>query len=163
MPSCAILDANGEESLSKGIRRIQEVDLSIAILVFSLPLDFPLAKTALQTGARGFIHAGMQPDQSVRAVEVATEGEIVAPRKLLEYLIDYQEPASLDVLTSRHREILELVVEGLSNAQIARRLNLSESTVKQHLRHAFKLLGVKNRTKAAKLFQSKDISERDPL
>jgi DNA-binding NarL/FixJ family response regulator len=163
MPSCAILDASGQESLSEGIRRIQEVDLSIAILVFSLYLDFPLAKTALQAGARGFIHAGMRPDQIVRAVEVATQGEIVAPRKLLEYMTTHQEPATPDVLTSRHREILELVVEGLSNAQIARRLNLSESTVKQHLRHAYKLLGVKNRTKAAKLLRSKAVPEHDPL
>jgi DNA-binding NarL/FixJ family response regulator len=154
---------NGDESLSNGIRRIQEVGPRIAILVFSLYLSLPLAKTALRSGARGFIHAGMQPDQIVRAVEVATEGEIVAPRKLFEYLIDYQEPASLNVLTPRHREILELVVEGLSNAQIASRLKLSESTVKQHLRHAYKLLGVKNRTKAAKLFRSKGISEHDPL
>jgi DNA-binding NarL/FixJ family response regulator len=86
---------NGDESLSNGIRRIQEVDPRIAILVFSLNLNPPLAKTALRSGARGFIHAGMQPDQIVRAVEVATEVEIVAPRKLLEYLMDYQEPASL--------------------------------------------------------------------
>jgi DNA-binding NarL/FixJ family response regulator len=163
MPSCAILDASGEESLSEGIRRIQEVNRSIAIIVLGLNLDLPLAKTALRAGARGFIHAGMRPDQIVRAIEVATAGEIVAPRKLLEYMITYQEPATPDVLTSRHREILELVVEGLSNAQIARRLDLSESTVKQHLHHAYKLLGVKNRTKAAKLFRSKGVLEHDPL
>jgi DNA-binding NarL/FixJ family response regulator len=163
IPSCAILDASGEESLSVGIRRIQEVDLSIAIIVFGLNLDLPLAQTALRAGARGFIHAGMPPDQIVRAVEVATEGEIVAPRKLLEYMLTHQEPATPEVLTSRHREILELVVEGLSNAQIAQRLDLSESTVKQHLRHAYKLLGVKNRTKAARLFRSKEAPEHDPL
>jgi DNA-binding NarL/FixJ family response regulator len=46
------------------------------------------------------------------------------------------------------------VVDGLSNAQIAARLYLSESTVKQHLRAAYKLLGVKNRTEAARLIRN---------
>jgi DNA-binding NarL/FixJ family response regulator len=48
-------------------------------------------------------------------------------------------------------EILEMVAEGLSNAQISKRLYVSESTVKQHLRLAYKALGVKNRNQAARL------------
>jgi DNA-binding NarL/FixJ family response regulator len=59
----------------------------------------------------------------------------------------------LAALTPRQREILELVVEGLSNVEIGKRLFLTESTVKQHLRAAYKLLNVQNRTQAAKLFR----------
>ncbi len=59
-------------------------------------------------------------------------------------------------LGSRKVEILEMVVEGLSNAQIAKRLYLTESTVKQHLRAAYKALGVKNRNQAAALLRSRD-------
>jgi DNA-binding NarL/FixJ family response regulator len=47
--------------------------------------------------------------------------------------------------------VLDLLAEGLTNAQIAKRLYLAESTVKQHLRAAYKLLGVENRTQAARL------------
>ncbi len=126
------------------------------ILVFSLDLDLSLAQAALQAGARGFIHAGMQQDQIARAVKVATEGEIVAPRKLVEYLLSEKDSVSLDVLSSRQWEILELLAEGLTNAQIAQRLYLTESTIKQHLRHAYKQLGVKNRTEAAKLFRKEE-------
>ena len=67
-------------------------------------------------------------------------------------LISNQDPEDLDALTPRQRDILGLVAEGLSNAEIARRLFLSESTVKQHLRSAYKVLGVKDRKEAARKF-----------
>jgi DNA-binding NarL/FixJ family response regulator len=95
----------------------------------------------------------MTPDQLVRAVEVAIKGELVAPRELFRYLLSEDRSSDLAALSARQREILELVVEGLSNAEIAGRLFLSESTIKQHLRAAYKVLGVKNRTEAAKLIR----------
>lgn len=150
-PSSAIFDTGGVRGLSEGIERIREVNPDISILVFSLHVDLPLARAALRLGARGFIHAGMELDQIARAVEVASKGEIVAPRKLLEYLIANEDPADLDALTTRQREILQLVAKGNSNAQIARTLFLSESTVKQHLRATYKVLGVSDRKEAAKL------------
>lgn len=160
MPSSAIFDTGGVKNLSEGVRRIQELNPGIAILVFGLHIDLPLVKAALQAGARGFIHARMQPDQIARAVEVTTKGELAAPRQLLEYLLAHEESVGLDALGSRQREILELLAEGLTNAEIAQRLYLSESTIKQHLRHTYKLLGVKNRTEAVKLFRREDAPRR---
>jgi DNA-binding NarL/FixJ family response regulator len=93
----------------------------------------------------------MDLDQIVRAVEVAARGEIVAPGKLLEYLIANEDTANLATLTPRQRKILTLVAEGSSNAQIAKHLYLSESAVKQHLRATYKVLGVSDRKEAAKL------------
>jgi DNA-binding NarL/FixJ family response regulator len=155
VPCCAIFDTSGAESISEGIGRIREVDPGISILAFGLHVDMPLARAALRHGARGFIHAGMELDQVARAVEVAVEGEIVAPRKLLEYLIANEGPTELDALTARQREILQLVAQGLSNAQIANSLFLSESTVKQHLRATYKVLGVSDRKEAARLFNGR--------
>jgi DNA-binding NarL/FixJ family response regulator len=146
----AIFDTGGVEGLSDGIKRMQEANPGISILVFNLHVNLPLARAALRLGARGFVHAGMEPEQIARAVEVAAGGEVVAPRKLLEFLIANEDPADLEALTPRQRDILGLVAEGLSNAEIARRLFLSESTVKQHLRAAYKALGVKDRKEAAK-------------
>jgi DNA-binding NarL/FixJ family response regulator len=150
VPSSAIFDTGGVEGLSEGIKRIQEANPGISILVFSLHVNLPLARAALRLGARGFVHAGMEPEQIARAVEVAARGEVVAPRKLLEFLIANEEPGDLEALTPRQRDILGLVAEGLSNAEVARRLFLSESTVKQHLRATYKVLGVKDRKEAAK-------------
>jgi DNA-binding CsgD family transcriptional regulator len=133
VPCCAVFDTSGAESISEGIERIRGVDPDIPILVFNLHVDLPLA----------------------RAVEVVQEGEIVAPRKLLEYLIANDEPTDLDALTIRQREILQLVAQGLSNAQIAKNLFLSESTVKQHLRATYKVLGVSDRKEAARLINGR--------
>lgn len=152
-PTCAIYCVDGQERLSEGMGRFVDLFPEATVLVFGLRLDLPLASAALQAGARGFIHAGMGADQIRRAVKVAVGGEVVAPRQLLGYLIASQGSADLDLLSARQREILKLVADGMSNAQIARRLYLSESTVKQHLRSAYKLLGVSNRTEAAALLR----------
>jgi DNA-binding NarL/FixJ family response regulator len=98
----------------------------------------------------------MMPDQLVRALAVAARGELVAPRGLLRYVLTNDHSGDLAALSARQREIMGCVVEGLSNAEIGRRLYLSESTIKQHLRAAYKLLGVSNRTEAANLFRRGD-------
>ena len=90
----------------------------------------------------------MTPYQVARAVPVAVKDEPVAPRDLLQYLLAEEEPANLAVLSTRQREILSHVGEELFNAEIAKRLYLSESAIRQHLRAAYKLLGVNNRIEA---------------
>jgi DNA-binding NarL/FixJ family response regulator len=153
-PSCAILCVNGHEDLSERVERLRELSPEAPpLVVFGPQLDLPLARDALRAGASGFVHAEMTPDQLVRAVAVAARGELVAPRELLRYVLIDDQSGDLSALSARQREILGYVVEGLSNAEIGRRLYLSESTIKQHLRSAYKLLGVSNRTEAANLFR----------
>jgi DNA-binding NarL/FixJ family response regulator len=151
-PSCVVLYAAGgmEEGCLEGIGRIRELYPSVPLLVLGSKLDLGLAWSALKNGADGFVHAQMDPKQVLRAVEVVQKGELAAPRQLLRYLLSQNEKTNIGDLSARQREILELVMEGLSNAEIARRLYLSESTIKQHLRAAYKLLGVHNRTEAAR-------------
>jgi DNA-binding NarL/FixJ family response regulator len=155
IPSCIIVCPNGDGHLSERVEAYKELSLPAPpVLVFGRQLDLPLARDALQAGTSGFVHAEMTPDQLVRAVEVATKGELVAPRALLrDLLMQEGEPANLEALSARQSQILGFVVEGLSNAEIGRRLFLSESTIKQHLRSAYKVLGVKNRTEASNLFR----------
>ena len=157
VPSCVILCANSHEGLSERVEFYREQSPNAPpVVVFGPQLDLPLARDALQAGASGFVHAEMMPDQLVRALAVAARGELVAPRELLRYVLTKEHPGDLDTLSVRQREILGYVVEGLSNAEIGRRLYLSESTIKQHLRAAYKLLGVSNRTEAANLFRRGD-------
>jgi DNA-binding NarL/FixJ family response regulator len=158
VPSCIILCANTHQGLSERVRWYQELNPDAPpVMVFGPQLDLPLARDALQAGASGFVHAQMTPDQLVRAVAVAVRGELVAPRELLRYMLTNDDHSGdLAALSARQREILGYVVEGLSNAEIGQRLFLSESTIKQHLRAAYKLLGVSNRTEAANLFRRGD-------
>jgi len=153
-PSCIILCANSSEGLSERVEFYQDLSPDAPpVVVFSPQLDLPLARDALLAGASGFVHAEMMPDQLARALTVAIRGELVAPRELLRYVLTKDYSGDLAVLSVRQREILGYVAEGLSNAEIGRRLFLSESTIKQHLRAAYKLLGVSNRTEAANLFR----------
>jgi DNA-binding NarL/FixJ family response regulator len=156
-PSCVVLCANSHEGLSERMTFYQEMSPDAPpVVVFGPQLDLPLARDALQAGASGFVHAEMTPDQLLRALAVAAKGELVAPRELLRYVLTKDQSGDLAALSVRQREILGYVVEGLSNAEIGRRLYLSESTIKQHLRAAYKLLGVSNRTEAANLFRRGD-------
>jgi DNA-binding NarL/FixJ family response regulator len=150
-PSCVVLYAGGmEEGCLEGMGRIRELYPGVPLLVLGSHLDLALARATLKNGADGFVHAEMDPTQVLSAVEVVQRGELAAPRQLLRYLLSQNEKPKIGDLSARQREILELVVEGLSNAEIAGRLYLSESTIKQHLRTAYKVLGVHNRTEAAK-------------
>ncbi len=153
-PSCVVLYAGGlEEGCLEGMGRIRELYPGVPLLVFGSHLDLGLACAALKNGADGFVHAQMHPAQVLRAVEVVQRGELAAPRQLLRYLLSQNENPKLGDLSARGRETLELVVEGLSNAEIAGRLYLSESTIKQHLGAVYKELGVRNRTEAAKMMR----------
>jgi DNA-binding NarL/FixJ family response regulator len=119
------------------------------LLVLGPSADLSLARAALRAGARGFVHAGMHPGQIARALRLAVEGEVVLPRGLLEELVADDRRPDLSDLGPRQREVLELVAQGLSNAQIARRLWVSQSSVKRDLTRAYEALGVDNRRQAA--------------
>src|SRR5215216_5508947 len=150
-PSCVVLYAGGmEEGWLEDMGRIRELYPGVPLLVLGSHLDLALAWATLKNGADGFVHAQMHPAQVLSAVEVVQKGELAAPRQLLRYFLSQNETPKIGDLSARQREILKLVVEGLSNAEIAGRLYLSESTIKQHLRAVYKVLGVRNRTEAAR-------------
>jgi DNA-binding NarL/FixJ family response regulator len=144
-----------EEEVASLVRSAKEAAPDAAILVFSPTLELPLICAAVSAGARGFLHTGMPPHQLARALSVVLAGEMALPRELLEAYLNWHNEQrrgpNLSALSERQLEILELVVEGLSNAQIAKRLFVSESAVKQHLRAVYKVLGVRNRREAGRI------------
>lgn len=113
---------------------------------------------ALRAGASGFLLKDAPSDEIVRAVRIAAGGEaLLAPsvtRRLIERFSGHApraETARLRELTEREREVLLLVSRGLSNAEIAQRLFLGETTVKTHVAHILDKLEVRDRVQAVVL------------
>jgi DNA-binding NarL/FixJ family response regulator len=152
-PSCIVVACDSVGEIDSAAWRFGATNYHPAVLVFGVRDDPRLARRALLAGARGFLHAGMRPEQIVSVVRSASGHEAVARGMLGDYTPRARGPKGGEpaALTPRQREILGLVCEGLSNAQIAERLFLTESTVKQHLYGAYKLLKVRNRVQAARL------------
>jgi DNA-binding NarL/FixJ family response regulator len=116
---------------------------------------------ALRAGASGFLLKDVQPAQLVEAIRVVASGEaLLAPsitRRLLDRFAasleasERRTPPELDSLTPRELEILRLVASGLSNAEIAARLVVSETTVKTHVSSVLRKLRLRDRVQAVVL------------
>jgi DNA-binding NarL/FixJ family response regulator len=118
------------------------------------------AFAALQAGASGFLLKNVPPEELLAAIRVVAEGEaVVAPRitrRLLDRFAGQLTPprtgdSRLDALTEREREVLLLVAQGLSNAEIAERLVVAETTVKTHVGRMLTKLGLRDRVQAVVL------------
>jgi len=113
--------------------------------------------TAIQAGASGFLLKNAPPADLLAAIRTVHVGDaVIAPsatRRLLDHvaaggLVPAAEDPRLERLTDREREVLGLIAQGLSNAEIGASLYLSETTVKTHVRHILTKLGVRDRVQA---------------
>jgi DNA-binding NarL/FixJ family response regulator len=131
-------------------RRIASVSPETRVVVFTSFSDQQRIVAALDAGAIGYLLKDAEPAEIHAALVAAARGEApLDPRAAAALLADRAaRPLALG-LTAREREVLVLVVEGLANKQIARRLGISEKTVKGHLTNLFQRIGVADRTQAA--------------
>jgi DNA-binding NarL/FixJ family response regulator len=105
---------------------------------------------ALDAGAVGYLLKDAEASEVVRAIRAAARGESpLDPRVARAVLARGTMPAALSAMTAREREVLALLGTGLANKAIARRLGISEATVKAHLTRVFRQIGVSDRTQAA--------------
>jgi DNA-binding NarL/FixJ family response regulator len=105
---------------------------------------------ALEAGACGYLLKDAASEDVADGIRAAARGESpLDPRAARTVLSARTEPDPLAGLSQREREVLDALVEGLPNKLIARRLEISEKTVKSHLTRIFRVLGVTDRTQAA--------------
>jgi DNA-binding NarL/FixJ family response regulator len=105
---------------------------------------------ALDAGALGYLLKDTEPDELRRAIRAAARGESpLSPKAAGALLAARTESGQTPALSSREREVLVLLAEGMPNKLIARRLEISEKTVKAHLTRVYQQIGVTDRTQAA--------------
>ena len=119
------------------------------VLVLTSFSDSERIEGALGAGAVGYLLKDVDPDEVLDGIRLVSRGESPIHPKAARSLIGARASAVASQLTARETEILTLVKGGLQNKQIARRLDISERTVKSHLTSAFARIGVSDRTQAA--------------
>lgn len=131
-------------------RALVAADPQVQVLVLTSFSDTDRILGALDAGALGYVLKDAEPDDLIDAVRAVARGESpLHPRAARLLLTARRGGPRGAALTPREREVLALVREGLANKQIARRLGISERTVKAHLTAIFAALGVQDRTQAA--------------
>lgn len=132
-------------------RKVVEASPGTAVVVLTSFSDRERILRALDAGAIGYLLKDAEPEELRRAIEAAARGESPLDPKAARTLLGARRAAAAaaDALSEREREVLAMVAEGLPNKLIARRLGISEKTVKAHLTSVFRRIGVTDRTQAA--------------
>jgi DNA-binding NarL/FixJ family response regulator len=135
-------------------RAITAADPGVAVLVLTMLDGDESVFAALRAGARGYLLKGADRAEIARALESVSQGQVVfsagiAPRVLAYFSRGGSVTAApFPDLTEREREVLDLVARGLTNAEIARRLFVSDKTVRNHVSNVFAKLHVAGRAEA---------------
>jgi two-component system nitrate/nitrite response regulator NarL len=159
-PDVLVLDVSMPRK--SGLEALRELGVnggSMRTLIFTASIDRVGMLTAVQLGARGVVLKTAASDLLLDAVRAVAEGDYWLDRARVTNFLDVMRrltgPASPDGdpygLTERQREIVAAVVEGLNNKEIAKRLGISDHTVKHHLTQAFNKTGVSTRLELALL------------
>jgi DNA-binding NarL/FixJ family response regulator len=129
------------------------------VLVLTSYSDAERIVGALDAGALGYLLKDAEPDEVLRGIRAVARGESPIDPKAARELLGARRTTTTGAadLTPREREVLTLVRQGLANKQIARRLGISERTVKAHLTSTFQRIGVVDRTQAALWAERNDI------
>jgi DNA-binding NarL/FixJ family response regulator len=136
-------------------RHILEANPQVGVVVLTMFEDDDSVFSAMRVGARGYVLKGADPSEILKVVRAVAGGEAYFGPEIARRLMDFfsaPRPASSEEafpeLTSREREILDLIARGHSNAKIAARLFVSPNTVRNHISHIFAKLQVADRAQA---------------
>jgi DNA-binding NarL/FixJ family response regulator len=158
-PSVVLMDIRMPELDGlQATRRILAADPSARILILTtFDLD-EYVYEGLRAGASGFVLKDDPPEQLITAVRTVAAGEaLLSPavtRRVIKRFVRSprrERPKGFDELTAREQEILRLLAAGLSNAEIAEQLVISDTTVKTHVTHVLQKLGLRDRVQAVVL------------
>jgi DNA-binding NarL/FixJ family response regulator len=151
-------------------RRILAANPAARILILTtFDLDEYIYE-GLRAGASGFVLKDDPPEQLIAAIRTVAAGDaLLSPTVTTRVVKQFartarpEPPKGLDELTAREREILRLIAGGLSNAEIAKELYISDTTVKTHVTHILQKLDLRDRVQAVVLAHQTGLLETDAL
>ncbi len=138
------------------LRAMREAGVDSRIVVFTVSDESNDMVAAFKAGADGYLLKDMDPEELVSRIRDACVGKMVLSQELTETLTKAfrdnarrEQNSGYDALTRREKEILRMIAGGLSNKMIGRELDIVEATVKVHVKHLLKKLGLRSRVEAA--------------
>jgi DNA-binding NarL/FixJ family response regulator len=148
-------------------REILRVAPAVAVLMLTMFDDDDSVFAAMRAGARGYVLKGAQQAEIVRAIQAVAAGEaIFGPAIARRVLGLVGAPPTADVpfedLTSREREVLDLIAAGARNTEIARRMSIAPKTVANHISAIFTKLQVADRGEVIILARDAGLGRNDP-
>jgi DNA-binding NarL/FixJ family response regulator len=134
------------------LERVRAAGIPVRVLILTAYNDGGSMRAALEAGADGYALKTEPPQNTIASIRQVVRGQLVFPAAAKRWLLGGTAPPESGQLTAREREVLALLAEGLTNAQLAARMRVSGNTVKFHLQNLYLKLGVANRTEAVALF-----------
>lgn len=155
-PDLILLDLNmqGMDGLQT-LEKLREAGVTSRIVMLTVSDADEDVIAAISRGADGYLLKDMEPEQLLTQIEKALEGKMVMSEAVTQALArSIRQPVpdaavQLESLTKRELDIARLIAKGLSNKLIARELDISDGTVKVHVKHLLKKLGLRSRVEAA--------------
>lgn len=163
-PDVAVMDVqmDGMDGLAC-LTEIRRRELPVKVLLLTAFGDGEAIQSALEAGADGFALKTAPPRQTVEAIRQVGQGYLVFPPAARKWMAGHRAAPTGPSLSGREWEVLGLLAQGLTNAQIAEAMVVSENTVKFHLQNIFQKLNVNNRTEAAAFyFRTRGVSGEKP-
>lgn len=148
------LNMNGMSGIDT-LKAMRMADIYAKVLVFTVSDSHEDVVAALKAGADGYLLKDIEPEDLLSAIKKAASGQMPISEKLSSALAQAisrrptEDSPSLDVLTDREVQILKAIAEGDSNKMIARKLDITEGTVKVHVKKVLKKLHFRSRVEAA--------------
>ena len=125
---------------------------NLPIIVVGLSTNDEIMLNAIVCGAKGYVFDGAPPSEFARAIRVVSQGLVWAPRRVVSMFIELattqpkrMSPGANEIITEREKQVLNMLVAGLSNKEIGEPLGIVERTVKAHIAKMMRKVGVHNR------------------
>jgi len=140
------------QNLFDTVSNLKVMRPKLPIIVIGRSTDYKVMLNAIVSGAKGYVFDGASPSEFAQAIRTVNQGSIWAPRRVLSMFIELaiaqrsgMPSGSNGAITDREKQVLKMLVAGLSNKEIGERLFVSQNTVKTQLKSIFEKLGINSR------------------